>query len=130
MFTRIIDFYGKFSEYISGGLLILLVVSSLGWYVSNLKRDNLQTKLNDKELKLSISNSSIESLSKELQSVTKTLVDNETIEKQHQDLLSKKLKSLDEADKANLSLEDHLRNRQSNSDCKTPKDLKDAWNKL
>ena len=130
MLAKLKLWYASAGLYVLGGLLALVVASSLGWYITGLKLDTARSDLNAKGIELSVSNSSVTSLKTELATVNKILQDKSRIEKEKQDGISEALKNQDRADKPLIDLENKLKTRPSTLHCTIPKDLQEAWNAI
>lgn len=123
-------FFGKFAIYIIGVLLAAFIVSSAGWYVSNVRLESQVQKTKTAETQLEVSNASYVSIRDQYKSLTKQLQDNTEQALTNQKNISAELLRAIEASKPNMELEKKLLERIPQGDCKTPEDLKNAWSKL
>lgn len=123
-------FFGKFAIYIVGFLLAAFVVSSAGWYVSNVRLEGQRDKTQTVLTQLNTSNASYNSLKGQYTGLTQQLKDNSEQALINQKNISADLLRAIEAGKPNLEMERNLLNRVPKSQCATPEDLKNAWSKL
>ncbi len=130
MESKIEIFFGKFAIYIIGVLLILSIGSGVGWYVSNIRLQAQTTKSESIYRQLEISNASYNSIKGEFSKLTSTLEANQEKALASHALLQEKLSTIVEADKSREGMEKYLLNRQTDTDCKIPKDLLDAYSKM
>jgi ABC-type tungstate transport system substrate-binding protein len=80
--------------------------------------------------KLTASNSSVTALTKALQEVSAQLQAAHEADVKKQAEVDVAIKVVRDKDKSLERLEATLKERKPETDCKTPKDLKDAWNNL
>jgi len=130
MLNRAVTLYGKFTNWIVGGLLIVSVAGGIYSYVTSLKLAKARSDLNASEIKLSVSNASVDSLKVSLIRLNETLENQSRVEKEKQKALTQKLESISKKDQSLIDLENSLKNRKPVLNCSIPKDLEDAWNSL
>lgn len=130
MLSKLDIIFGKFAGYITGGMFILVCIFGAGWYASNLKLDAQREKVENAEMRLTVSNTSLASLRGELDGINKTLEANHLSEMEQQKGIQEQLNLVNKNDQSRVALEEQLKNRQSTSNCPIPKDLANAWNSL
>lgn len=116
--------------YIMGGLLAAVLALSAVIHTKNNKIDDLKVNQGALTTKLEVSNSSISSLTTQLNRVTQVLVEKDRIEKETQKRIAAELKQQEIKDKKLVDLEAYLKSRKTTLNCSIPKDLQDAWRGL
>lgn len=130
MGTSLEVFFGKFAGYIIAVLIVVSAILGAGWYVSTVKLYG-QTQRADKiAQQLEVSNSSYASIRDQFKALTKTLEQNQEQALLNQATISGQLLEAINKSKPNLALEKQLLERQPQGECKTPEDLKNAFNSL
>lgn len=130
LFAKLDVLFGKYAIYATGGMFLLTCIFGAGWYAANLKLDVAQEKAKNAELRLTVSNQSIASLSSELKSITTTLQESSEQAKEDRANISNQLKALDRGDKSRCDLEARLKAWKPSSACVVPKELKGIWSGL
>ncbi len=130
METGIKLFFARFSMWIIGGLMIATFTGFGGWYVSNLKLQNEVISHANTTAALKASNASYGSIRNEFVTLTNQLKANQEKALESHALLQENVKKIIEADKSRQSFEQALLSRAPVTDCKTPKEVLDAWKRL
>lgn len=126
----LLKLYLRFKDYLVVGLLIIAVVSTVGWYIRGIRLESAEAKAETAAVQLSVSNQSIVSMKGEFDKITKLLTDSALAEAAKQEKITDELNAIREINKSRIVFENALRNRKSITDCPLPKDLQDAWNRL
>lgn len=116
--------------YIMGGLLATVLALGVVVHIKNNKIDDLKIRQGALTTKLEVSNSSVSSLTTQLNRVTETLVEKDRLEKETQKRIASELKQQEIKDKKLVDIEAYLKSRKTTLNCSIPKDLTDAWNNL
>jgi len=130
MLDRIVKLYGKFNIWLVGGLFIVSVAGGVYSYIVSLKLEKARSDLNTSEVKLSVSNASVDGLKVELIRINQSLQEQSRIEQEKQKALAHKLEAITKKDQPLINLETKLKNRETTLNCSIPKDIQDAWNSL
>jgi len=128
--TNIEVFFGKFSLYIVAFFGALSIILGTGWYVSNIQLENQTAKTEAIKTQLEVSNASYKSIKDQFGLLTNQLEKNQEKALESHAILQDRLKQILETDKSRQTLETYLLSRPPETDCKTPKDLADAWSKM
>lgn len=128
--TKVEAFFGKFAIYIAGALGAISIALGAGWYVSNLKLENEVAQREKIETQLAVSNTSYNSIKNNFMDLTKQLELNQQKGLESHALLQKRLAEIVESDKSRAAMETYLLSRPAETNCKTPKDITNAWSKL
>lgn len=122
--------FSTIKSYVYGGAAVVVFLLSLTIYVQHQTILTKNAEIQTLRTEASISSQSITDLTKELNSVTVTLVNKERQELVKQAELKTYLKAVETRDKTLKGLEESLRKRTPVTNCPVPKDLQDAWNAL
>lgn len=130
METGIKLFFAKFSMYIIAAMMAIAVIGYGGWYVSNVRLQNEMKGREYAEMQLKTSNDSYNSIKEQFVQLTDQLKANQEKALENQAVLQDRLKNIVESDKSRVALEQALLARAPVTDCKTPKEVLDAWKRL
>jgi preprotein translocase subunit SecF len=117
-------------KYIYGGGAAVIVALLIALFTVNTRLDIRTKERDNARLELSISNTSIDALTKELNTVKADLIQQEKVEIQKQAEIRQALKALEQRNKSLKELEARLKSRKSETQCQTPKELRDAFSRL